>query len=351
MARSPVATDAAVEEGGYAAQLEVAAAPWLKSLRERMGDTHRAGRMPHALLVHGASGSGQSALAVWVAQLVLCDRPRQAPCNVCPSCVLFVAGNHPDLRVLGIEEKATEIKIDQVRELSERLTLTSYRGGFKVGIIDPADRMNRSSFNALLKTLEEPPKETVLILAAARIDHMPATIASRCQRLRIPTPPPELALDWLGRQEGRAQWDTLLKIAGGAPLAALELARSGTDQLAADMAHALGERANRDPLVLAAAWFKDRPQQRLAWLEAWLEGGIHALAGASDAVNNKCDFGLPLAGTGVNIRAAFTLLDRVRETRAALDGPLNTQLLFEDLLVGLTEALAGRMPMRLETGR
>ncbi len=344
VARKGAAGEAPAEAAGFAAQLEVADVPWLAPLRERLADTHRAGRMPHALLVHGTAGSGQSALALWVAQLVLCDRPGQGPCGACPGCILFKAGNHPDLRILSVEEKASDIKIDQIRELSERLALTSFRGGFKVGIIDPADRMNRNSFNALLKTLEEPPKDTLLVLAAGRIDHMPPTIASRCHRLRIPTPVPAVALKWLGKQHAHADWEPLLRIAGGAPLAALDLARAGADELAEDMAASLGQPTQRDPLVLAAAWSRDRPQQRLAWLETWLEGGIHALAGASDAVNNKCDFGLPLPGTGVNIRAAFTLLDQVRETRAALDGPLNTQLLFEDLLVGLTEALAGRMP-------
>lgn len=351
MARRIPNDDPAVVGGdGYRDLLETATAPWLDPLRKRLASVHRAGRMPHALLVHGTAGSGQSALAVWAACLVLCDRSEIAPCGACPGCVLFRAGNHPDLHVLAPEEGAREIKVDQVRELCGRLTLTSYRSGFKVGIIDPADRMNRNSFNALLKTLEEPPKETMLVLAAARIDLMPATIGSRCQRLRIPTPAARPALRWLEEQERRTDWPRLLKLAAGAPLAALALARSGMAEVADDMATTLGQGALRDPLRIAAAWSRDKPADRLAWLETWLEGGIRSLAGASDAVNNKCDFGLPLPGAGVNIRAAFALLEQVRETRVALDGPLNAQLLFEDLLVGLTEALAGRMPERLETG-
>ncbi len=350
VARKPVAVEAAAEAAGIAAQLETARVPWLDPLRARLADAYRAGRMPHALLIHGTAGSGQSALAAWVAQLMLCDRPIAAPCGRCAGCVLYVAGNHPDLIVLTVEEKATEIKIDQVRGLSERLTLTSYRGGSKVGIIDPADKMNRNSFNALLKTLEEPSKDTLLVLAAARIDQMPATVGSRCQHVRIPTPAAGLALSWLEGAAPGARWDRLLRMAAGAPLAALELAQCGADELADDMATALEPGVVRDPLVLAGSWSRDRPRQRLAWLEAWLEGGIRALAGGGDAVNNKCDSGLPLPGAGVNIRVAFLLLDRVREARAALEGPLNVQLLFEDLLVGISEALAGRMPDRLETG-
>ena len=351
MVRKAELDDLAGSATDFAARLEIAAAPWLDALRERLTGVHRAGRLPHALLIHGTAGSGQSALAAWAAQLVLCDRVHEAPCGACAGCTLYLAGNHPDLNVLTVEDKATEIKIDQIRRLSERLALTSFRGGYKVGIIDPADRMNRNSFNALLKTLEEPPANTLLVLAAARIDHMPATVGSRCQRLRIPTPTAEVSLSWLRANGHGTGGLRLLKLAAGAPLAALELAQGGAGDLADEMAAALAPGVIRDPLGLANAWARDRPRQRLAWLEAWLEAGIRSLAVGSDAINNKCDFGLPLPGAGVNIQAAFTLLDRVRETRLALDGPLNAQLLFEDLLVGIAEALAGRMPDRLETGR
>lgn len=353
MARKSAASEAGLEASDIAALLQTANAPWLAPLQERLASAYRTGRLPHALLLHGTAGSGQSALAAWAAQLVLCDRPDAAPCGACASCVLYMAGNHPDLSMLTLEDKASEIKIDQVRALSERFTLTSFRGGYKAAIIDPADKMNRSSFNALLKTLEEPSKDTLLVLAAGRIDHMPPTIGSRCQRLRIPTPARTMALAWLDEAKAGTgpSWGRLLKMSAGAPLAALMLANEGADELAEEMATALGDGAVRDPLGLAAGWFKDRPAQRLAWLEAWLQGGIRALAGGSDTVNNKCDFGLPLPGAGLNIRSAFILLDRVRATRAALDGPLNAQLLFEDLLVGMTEALAGRAPDRLEAGR
>lgn len=349
-ARKAPAAHSGTEPAALAALLEDASVPWFWSLRDRLAGALAGGRFPHGLLIHGPPGSGQAALACWIAQLLLCPQRGKAPCGACGDCVLFRAGNHPDLVLVGLEEKASDVKIEQIRALSERLAMKPYRGGYQVAVIDPADRMNRHSFNALLKTLEEPSRNTVLLLTASRVDVLPATISSRCHRLRLPTPDPTEAQGWLERCEPRDDWEPLLRLAAGTPLAARELARSGAAEVAADMRKTL-ERANLpDPLAVAAAWARDRPRERMAWLETWLEEAIRGRAGASDAVNNNRRSGLPSAWQGLNIRAAFALLDVVREARIALDGPLNVQLLFEHVLVSLAEALAGRTPERLGNG-
>jgi len=319
-----------------------AEAPWLAPARAALLSALRAGRLPHALLLHGSPGAGQSGLALWAAQAALCDVPPDAPCGRCASCQLFLAGNHPDLRTVSVEDKATVIRVDQVRELCGALALTSFRGGRKVGILDPAEKMNINSFNALLKTLEEPPEDTLLVLAVARLDQLPRTIVSRCQRVRLPNPPAKVAQAWLEQQEPDEDWSLLLSLAGGAPLAALELARGNVAELAESMASDLSGR-RFDPLGLALAWSRDRPAERLKWLEHWLESGIReGLGPGSDVVNDNRHILLPSTGVGVNITAAFRLLDQTREARTLLEGSLNTQLLFEDLLVRLAEALAGR---------
>lgn len=339
----------AVEAGrGPVELLREAATPWTAAAREALTTALREGRLPHALLLHGADGAGQTGLAWWSAQLALCDRPQSAPCGRCSSCRLFLAGNHPDIRSITLEEKASFIKVEQVRELSAAMALTSYRGRRKVGIIAPADRMNTFSFNALLKTLEEPPPETLLILAASRLDRLPRTVVSRCQRIRIPNPPGAEAEAWLERIEPGPDWGLLLELAAGAPLKALDLAHAGVAALAGDMEAALGRRL-ADPLALALAWSRDRPAERLAWLEHWLAAGIRAgLTRGSDAINNNSDIPLPSGVGGVNITAAFRLLDRIREARALLETSLNTQLLFEDLLFGLAETLGARKGGRRE---
>lgn len=330
--------------------LEASLAPWLDAPRRQLAAARREGRLPHAILIHGVAGSGQAALAVWAAQMALCEDAGRAPCGSCGGCTLFLAGNHPDLRVIEIEEKATYIKVDQIRELCAALTLRSFRGGGKVGIIDPADRMNINANNALLKTLEEPSEGALLLLCASRSDQLPRTIVSRCLRIRIVTPSMQAAVAWLDGQERRDDWPTLLALAAGAPFKALELAGAGVGDLAREMLATLAgvPVAAIDPLGLAEAWSRDRPAERLAWLEQWLEDGIRARAPGSDAVNNKRDFRLPSPGSSLNIRAAFALLDRIREARALLEGSLNTQLLIEDLLVGLAEGLAGRTAGRTE---
>jgi len=325
-----------------AARLGEAETPWAGPVKAAFLSALHAGRLPHALLLHGSPGAGQSGLALWAAQVALCDNPREAPCGRCASCELFLAGNHPDLRAVTVEDKATVIKVEQVRELCGALALTSYRGGRKVGLLDPADKMNINSFNALLKTLEEPPEETLLVLAVTQLERLPRTVISRCQRIRIPNPAGHEALAWLEREQPGEDWSLLLDLAGGAPLAALELARTGATSLADEMKSALSGR-RFDPLGLAQEWSRDRPADRLRWLEHWLESALRAgLGRGSDVVNNNRHIPLPSSGAGVNITAAFRLLDQTRETRRLLEGSLNTQLLFEDLLVGLAEAVTGR---------
>jgi DNA polymerase-3 subunit delta' len=337
-----------LDRGSLIAQ---AAVPWLGQQRGQLAAARREGHMPHAILLHGPMGSGQSGLALWTAQLVLCEAAGDAPCDRCPSCVLFLAGNHPDFYALALEEKASFIKVDQIREVCGKLAMKSFRGAGKVGVIDPADRMNIQANNALLKTLEEPSQETLLILAASRLDRLPKTVISRCQRLRVTTPGAAEGMDWLNRQQPRDDWEELLALSAGAPFRALQMAADGTGELCEDMRSSLADALatnQYDPMGMAAAWSKDRPAERLAWLERWVEESIRGMTVEGDRVNNNPEFRLPRGGAGVNIGAAFAMLDRLRDARALLEGSLNTQLMFEDLTVQLVETLAGRNAGRTE---
>ena len=123
--------------------------PWTAEQTATLAQALKAGRLPHALLIHEAPGAGGEWLAVWVAQLVLCQES-QPPCGRCLSCRRIAARAHPDLMWLGLEEESREIRIDQVRSLSQELSLKSHGGGYKVGIITPADALNRFAANALL---------------------------------------------------------------------------------------------------------------------------------------------------------------------------------------------------------
>ena len=142
--------------------------PWLDAAQERLRSAHRAGRTPHGLLIHEAPGTGGSILASWFSQLVLCP-VQPAPCGQCASCRRIESREHPDFITLGpdAESKLGQITVDQVRAVSEQLSLSSYEGRGTVVVIEPAHALNRNASNALLKTLEEPRRDAHLVLVTS----------------------------------------------------------------------------------------------------------------------------------------------------------------------------------------
>jgi DNA polymerase-3 subunit delta' len=215
--------------------------PWSESLFESL--KRRTERFPHALLIHGARGTGKLALAERVAQFLLCEDAARRPCGRCEGCRWFVAGSHPDFRRLEPEALAretviepeegeaaakrgkpsTEIKVEQVREIAGFLNLRSHRGRLRVALVHPAEDMNANAANALLKGLEEPPAGAVFVLVSHRPSRLLPTIRSRCVALPVPVPPRAAALQWLSSQ-GAQNPERWLAYAGGAPLLALEYA-------------------------------------------------------------------------------------------------------------------------------
>ena len=149
-----------------------------------------------------------------------CARSGSGALRGVPSCQRVLAGQHPDLIALRLIEESQQIRIEQVRELCEELSLTSHQGGYKVGVISPADTLNRFAANALLKTLEEPPPRTLLVLVATQPSRLPATILSRCQRIGLRAPAREEAVAWLQATQGAGDWDAVLDMLGEAPMLA-----------------------------------------------------------------------------------------------------------------------------------
>lgn len=147
------------------------------------------GRMPHALLFHGPQGLGKASVARALAAALLCEADLEEGCGICPSCRLVESGGHPDLLVVerllkkspsGPDDLRPFITVDQIRQLSRVASMAPRQGGRRLFIIDPADRMNAEAQNALLKTLEEPPGPSVLILIASRAYLLLPTVRSRC---------------------------------------------------------------------------------------------------------------------------------------------------------------------------
>jgi DNA polymerase-3 subunit delta' len=196
--------------------------PWLAEhwnfLLQRLGS----GRLAHALLIEGAAGNGKMLLASAMVKRLLCGQHGEQACGQCRSCTLLAGGAHPDYFQLQPEEDSEVIKVDQVRGLIAGLDLTSSISPRKVAFIHPAEAMNAASANALLKSLEEPPGDAVLILVSHNASRLPVTIRSRCQGISVKQPESSVVLDWLARRSGKsaAQVETALLAAGGSPLRA-----------------------------------------------------------------------------------------------------------------------------------
>ncbi|HEY6940601.1 DNA polymerase III subunit delta' [Dokdonella sp.] len=253
--------------------------PWLAEPWRQLAAALAQGRLHHGLLFAAPAGYGKRALATALAAAALCERRGDDghACGRCRGCLLFAAGSHPDFTRVTFElrddgKPRTEITIDQMRALSRRLALASQFGGLQLALVDPADRLNLSAANALLKTLEEPARATILLLVADEPARLPPTIRSRCQRIDVRAPSRAEALAWLREQRvDAAAAAAALDASLGNP--GLALGWSADDMLAlrkacADDLAALA-RGRRRPADVAEAWAGDRPQERL-WFAAVL---------------------------------------------------------------------------------
>jgi DNA polymerase-3 subunit delta' len=296
--------------------------------------------MPHALLLTGQPGMGKESLAMSVAQLLLCEERTagHAPCGHCPGCVQFQAGSHADFFSVRPEEDSSVIKVDAIRELGEKLSLSSHRGGYKVAVLAPAEAMNLNAANSLLKTLEEPSDNTVLVLVCTRPARLPATIRSRCQQLRITAPATGPGVAWLAEQLGDGRDSGLyLRLANGAPLEALRLAQAGVVEARRKQFEALVQvlEGSIDPLALATTWGKDEGLQPIHWLRDWLMDLLRIrMTGQTDSVRSV-DLRDALAETAQRLdsHALFRQLEHINRTLRVTEGILNRQLMAEDILL------------------
>lgn len=167
--------------------MSLTAYPWLVPLWQQLLGQLTSGRLPQGLLLSGPVGVGKLALGRLLAQRWLCQGQQPEPCGQCQSCQLWGAGSHPDYRQLQ-QQESSRVGIDEVRNLQQQLATTAYLGGRRAVLIHDAAQLTDNAANALLKTLEEPPQGTLLILTVARRESLLATINSRCQHWPLPQP-------------------------------------------------------------------------------------------------------------------------------------------------------------------
>ena len=238
--------------------------PWQTEQWHGLWKLRSAQRMPHAVLIHGMCGMGISEFARALAASLLCaaSNSEGEPCGQCKSCVLFSAGNHPEYRQITPEAKSAVIKIDQVRAVPDFLGMRNLFGPFKVVVIDPADAMNRNAANSLLKVLEEPPPQSVILLVTEKSRRLPATVTSRCQRIDVFVSPRAQGRAWLRRRVPDAEVELLLEMADNGPLKALELWEAGahTKRLAVLESFQTLVSGLADPVAVAQDWSRGDPE-------------------------------------------------------------------------------------------
>jgi DNA polymerase-3 subunit delta' len=310
---------------------------------ESLNAARASGRMPHALLIHDSPGAGGDWLAAWAASLAMCLSPNNGPCGKCLGCTRVASHQHPDLVRIHPIEDSKQLRIEQVRELGEELALTSHQGGYKVGILSPADSMNRFAANALLKTLEEPPPRTLLILVATQPSRLPATILSRCQKLKVRAPTRAESLQWLQAAHGAGDWAGVLDVLGDAPFLAAEADAKAIPALGSETRRTLEEleAGAADPVATAERWHRSETGLRLQCFETWLTDRIRRQfeSGSSGEIRQAAH--LPRGLSIMNIRTLFELAESVRDLRSSLDVPINRSLALELLFRRLAAQRSG----------
>ncbi|WP_293371792.1 DNA polymerase III subunit delta' C-terminal domain-containing protein [Nevskia sp.] len=318
--------------------------PWQKEVWATIAGSIREQRLSHALLLAGPDGAGKRHFAGCITAALWCRNLASdgSACGECADCLQVASGAHSGYFLVRAEEGKRDISIDQVRALSEKLTMTQYDGRAKVAIIEPADALNVNGVNALLKTIEEPTPGSHLLLVSARPQALAATLRSRCQRVRLAAPGRAIALDWLRNTSGGKHDDATLAAAldhaFGAPLKALQLLdgaglaqRSDWSRGLVDLAGGRGE-----PATFAAAINEADPVGWLQWLYGWMSRLLRMRIAAS------ADDDAAIVSLAQRLPAE--LLDRyiaeVQAMLAKVHGPADKKLLIESLLIGWLALLA-----------
>ena len=320
--------------------------PWHEPQWERLRRARAGGRLSHALVITGNPGLGKRVFAHLFARSLLCRAPAAdgQPCGHCRSCRFLAAGSHPDFRYIAPEAEGKPIRVEEIREFTAWSVLTPQEGEYRVTLIVPADSMNASAANSLLKTLEEPVPGNHILLVTSRPAALPATVRSRCQQVALRAPPAPQAEAWLRQEAGDGPWPLLLRLSRNAPLEAIRLAREDMlPRRAAVFEEFLGLWSTRaDPLAVAAKWSKQEVPRIFTWLDSWVRDIVRLSLGGESATLENPDLVSPLQGLVEGLD-----LDKILSIQRQLESAaniwprtnLNAQMEIESLLVALVDSL------------
>jgi DNA polymerase-3 subunit delta' len=304
------------------------------------------GKLRHAYLFTGPQGTGRRTLALRLAQAINCIQP-PAPgefCGECRACRLISRMEHPDLTIVQSEEAGKTLKVEQIRELQRTLSLASYEARHKVALLLRFEEANPSAANALLKTLEEPPPQVVMLMTASDGEALLPTILSRCEVIRLRP----LSLGQVS--EGlQTRWglpapeaELLAHLSGGRPGYALNLHAhpEALEQRQAwlDDHRRLLSAPRVERFAYAETLAKDRATLRAAiqtWLTLWRDVMLRTAGSAAPLTNldraEEVDF---LAGK-VDLATAQGMVNRLETAIEQNDHYVNARLLAEVLMLDL----------------
>ncbi len=242
------------------------------------------GRVGHAYLFAGPRGTGKTTVARILAKAINCtaERPEERPCNQCTHCLAVTQNRYLDLIEM---DAASNTGVDDVRDLRDKINFAPGEGAFKVYIIDEVHMLSTQAFNALLKTLEEPPPHAIFILATTEIQKIPATVLSRCQRHEFRRVPVDLilaSLRQISKSEGFQAEDDALRVIARQATGSLRDAESLLDQLASvgsvitlDLAQkVLGTATSQAVLDMVAGVREAKAAVALETLHRTLDSGV-----------------------------------------------------------------------------
>ena len=301
-------------------------------------------RLHHAYFFAGPEGVGKRTTAIALAKAVHCMQLDDDFCGECVNCARISDGNHPDVRFVEPLAGKKEISIQQIRELERELNYRSFSGGRKIAVIDPATSMNLASQNALLKTLEEPPQDSLIILIAANAGALLPTVRSRC--LRLPFAP-------LTRREvaGFLQAKLAMNAGDAEFLAALSMGSIGAavnldkDELIekrrnwVDVLSSLKAGDHHAAMLAAEALSANRDDalKFLNWSESWYRDVlVHAVTDNAGALVNL-DLLEQIRQQSVSNGAetALNAISRVADATAGIQRNLNRRMVLEKFLFGV----------------
>jgi DNA polymerase III subunit delta' len=305
------------------------------------------GRLHHAYLFVGATGLGKKTIGLSLAKAIHCSVASGDFCGECADCARIQDGNHPDVRLIEPLAGKKEISIQQIRELEKELNLRSFSGNRKIVILDPATLMNLSAQNALLKTLEEPPRDSLVILIAPSVGELLPTLRSRCLRVSFaPLARDQVAAFLVSEKKVPVEEAKLLAAMSMGSLEAVaavdrqELLARRHRWIVLLLRVASGDYRTTAETAEALAGNKEESLRFLQWAESWYRDLlVYAVTqNQQDVVNVDMLPQIEQVSAAVGLERLLERIAEAKKAVAAIQRNLNRRMVLENLLLNAGEA-------------